>query len=101
MASTDLLIRGLMDKLIEEQLDDESLSSRHGVFELFKTEGAVRGDRRDAIFGFIMGAVITNFFTDFQKIYGRGLNSDEMKISVEAFQKRVFRIKSRIDETFT
>jgi hypothetical protein len=101
MSHTELIVRGLLDKLIEDNLTDEQLSSSHKFFESFKPAGAVRGDRRDAIFGYIMGVVMTRFYEDFQKIFKRAPNLEETKLVVEVITKQIFRIKSRIDETYT
>ena len=101
MVETEFLVRGLMDKLIEDQLKDGRLGLTHKMFESLKPAGAIRADRRDAVFGFVMGAVVAKFLEYFRGIYNRSPNEKEIEISGEVFQKRMLRIKSRIDETFT
>lgn len=101
MAETELIVRGLIDKLIEDQLTDAVLGSTHKMFEVLKPIGAIRGDRRDAVFGCIMGSVQAHFGELFNGIFKRYPNDEEIEIAVDVFQKRFLRIKSRIDETFT
>jgi hypothetical protein len=101
MAGTEVVIRGLVDKLIEDHLTDVDLGSSHKIFESFKVTGAIRNDRRDAVFGYIVGAVFTEFGKYFKDIFERYPNEEEITIAVDVFNNRLLRIKSRIDETFT
>ena len=98
---TELIVRGLIDKLIEDQLDYSVLGKTHQLFESLKTFGAIRVDRRDAVFGYIMGAVQSRFGNHFNEIYNRYPNIEEVAIAIDVFQKRMLQIRSRIDETFT
>jgi hypothetical protein len=101
MDGTEVVIRGLIDKLIEDHLTDVDLDSSHKIFESFKVTGAIRNDRRDAVFGYVVGAVFTEFGKFFKDIFKRYRNVEEMNIAVDVFNNRLLRIKSRIDETFT
>ena len=97
---TELVVRGLIDKLIEDQLEYSVLEKTHQTFQALKTFGAIRDDRGDAIFGYVMGAVQAHFGRHFNDIFNRYPNVEEMQIAVDVFQKRMLRIKSKIDETF-
>ena len=101
MVDSELTIRGIIDKLIDNQLNDVDLAMTHMTFEAMKYSGAIRGDRRDAVFGFIMGTLQSNFGALFRLMFNRNPNTDEVAIAVEVYQKNIYRIKSRIDETFT
>jgi hypothetical protein len=101
MPETELIIRGLIDKLIDDQLSDADLDLIHKTFEDLRPKGAIRDDRRDAVFGFIMGAVQAHFGELFRAIFKRNPTVEEIGIAVDVFSKRLPRIKSRIDETFT
>jgi len=101
MSESELFVRGLMDTLIEDQLTDDSLDITHKMFERLKPTGAIRSDRRDAVFGFVVGSVVAKFFEYFRRMYNRSPNDKEVELSVDVFHKRMLRIKSRIDETFT
>ena len=97
---TELVVRGLVDKLIEDQLEYSVLEKTHQMFQALKTFGAVRDSRRDAILGYIMGAVQSHFGRHFNDIYNRYPTTEEITIAVDVFQKRMLQIKSKVDETF-
>jgi hypothetical protein len=101
MSSVELVVRGLMDKLLDNQLREENLTLLRDVFGISIPSEAIRGDLRDAVFGYVMGAVQSNFLTLFRTIFNRNPKKEELKIAIDIYQKNITRIKNRINETFT
>ena len=90
-----------MNNLLDNQLREEDLSLLRDAFELSIPSDAIRGDLRDAVFGYLMGAVQSNFFTIFRTIFNRNPRKEEIKIAIDVYQKNIDRILKRINETFT
>ena len=101
MTSIELAVRGLMDKLLDNQLREENLILLRDAFAISTPSEAIRGDLRDAVFGYVMGAVQSNFLTLFRTIFNRNPKKEELKIAIDVYQNNITRIKNRIDETFT
>ena len=101
MSSVELVVRDLMEKLLDNQLREENLTLLREAFEISIPSEAIRGDLRDAVFGYVMGTVQSNFFTLFRTIFNRNPKKEELKIAIDVYQKKITLIKKRIDETFT
>jgi hypothetical protein len=101
MSSVELIVRGLMDKLLDNQLREENLTLLRDAFGVSIPSEAVRGDLRDTFFGYVMGAVQSNFLTLFRTIFDRNPKKEELRIAIDVYQKNITRIKNRIDETFS
>lgn len=93
----DILVRGFVEKIIDDQLSEENLAKNHEFFESLKP---VVGNRRDAIFGYILGKVISKV-EDFFIILQRKPTQIELIEAATATRNRFLRIQSRINETFT
>ena len=91
------MVRGFVEKLIDIELSEEKLARNHKFFEYLKP--AVT-DRRDAIFGYILGVVMTKV-ADFFVLLKREATEIELIEAATATRKRFLEIKSRINETFT
>ena len=90
-------LRGYIEKLIDSQLTNEQLSVSHKFFE--KLQPAV-ADRRDAIFGCVIGAVFAQI-NDVFLLGRREPTHEEIEEIGRAIKNRLLEIKSRINETFT
>ena len=101
MSSIELIVRGLMDKILNDQLREEDLRLFYDAFKLLIPSEAIRGDLRDAAFGYVMGTVQSNFLTLFRTIFNRNPNREEMEIALDVYQKNINKIKNKIDKTFS
>ena len=91
------MFRGFVEKIIDDQLSEQNLAKNHAFFEYLKP---VVGNRRDAIFGYILGVVMTKV-ADFFVLLKREATEIELIEAATATRKRFLEIKSRINETFT
>ncbi|MEJ2240845.1 MAG: hypothetical protein P8Y18_01700 [Candidatus Bathyarchaeota archaeon] len=89
MSSAELIVRGLMDKLLDDQLRKEDLTLLHDAFVLLIPSEAIRGDLRDAAFGYILGTIQSNFLTLFRTIFNRNPNKEEMEITIDVYQNNI------------
>ena len=97
--SFDLVnLRGLVEKIIDTQLDKRNLATTHRFFEVLKP---VVSNRVDAVFGYIIGQVYANCTYVFTLLLKREATQEEVDEIANAISKRFFEIKSRINETFT
>ena len=101
MSSVDVIIRSLMDKLLDNQLREADLALLRDAFEMSIPSEVIGGNLKDVVFGYVMGTVQSNFLSLFRTMFNRNPNREEMKIAVDVYQKNFARIKKRIDETFS
>ena len=97
--SFDLVIlRGMVEKIIDTQLDKKNLANTHRFFEVLKP---VVSNRVDAVFGYIVGQIHGNCSGLFSSLLKREATQEEVDEIANAIIKRFFEIKSKINETFT
>ena len=97
--SFDLVtLRGLVEKIIDEQLAKENLANMHAMFEALKP--AVK-NRDDAIFGYIIGWSTASIYRMVTAILNRGLTQEEINEVAGTVTRRSLEIKHKIMETFT
>ncbi|MEJ2270932.1 MAG: hypothetical protein P8X91_00275 [Candidatus Bathyarchaeota archaeon] len=101
MSSVDVIIRTLMDNLLDNQLGESELVLLRDAFELSIPSEVIEGNLKDVVFGYLMGTVQSNFLSLFRTIFNRNPNREEIKIAVDVYQKNFARIKKRIDDTFS
>lgn len=95
--SSELIIRGYTEYLIDNELSAENLAKKHKFFESLKP---VVENRRDAIFGYILGKVMTKILDLFDLLKQEPTQEELIQVAT-ATRKRYLEIKSRINETFT
>ena len=96
--SFDVVVRGLVEKMIDQQLSKQNLALMHKMFEALRP--AVK-NREDAIFGYIVGWTGASITQIISIILKRSPTQEENEEIVKALHTRIFEIKSRIHETFT
>ena len=96
--SFDVVIRGVVEKIIDQQLTEENLALMHTLFESLRP--AVK-NREDAIFGYIIGWTSASILQTIVIILKRNPTQEEYQEIVNALHTRILTIKSRIHETFT
>ena len=84
-------------QLIDQQLTDEKMERQHKFFEKLKPSV---GDRRDAIFGCVIGIVFAKM-SDVFVILQRQPTEEELEEIRKAITKSFSEIKSRVNQTFT
>jgi len=89
-------MRGLIEQTIDSNLADESLEELHNTFEMLKP---MINSREDAMFGFIVGAVVATFSNLHSMILGRKPTDQEIDEMGKLLQERSPLIKSRVLET--
>ena len=90
-------LRGLVERIIDNQLTDENLAITHQLFERWKP--AVK-NREDAVFGYIIGYVNASVSSLFQHL-GRVPTQEEFSEMGNSVRNNIRRIRSRINETMT
>jgi hypothetical protein len=89
------MLRGVVEKSIDNLLSDRSLSNCKGIFDNMKP--AIKNSD-DAIFGYLYGYVIGSLEAIFNTL-SRQPTKEEMEEIVNAISKRTMEIKSRIYQT--
>jgi hypothetical protein len=89
--------RGLVEKIIDSTLEDESLQTAH---QFFKEIEPVVGNENDAVYGYVIGIIYTRIINLFT-VLKRKPSMEEMNELNMAIRKRLFEIKSEINKTFT
>jgi hypothetical protein len=90
-------LRGLVEKLLDLMLTDQSLSSSRMMFESMQP---MIKNTDDAVFGYVYGFISGNLSVIFATLH-RLPTSEEFEEIVNATSKRVLEIKSRIYQTKT
>ena len=90
------LMRGVIEQAIDSNLTDESLEELQVRFEMLKP---IITSREDAMFGFIVGAVVATFSNLYSMILRRKPTDQEVDEMGKILQERSALIKSRILET--
>lgn len=91
------MLRGAVEKSIDNLLSDTSLSNCRIIFDNMKP---AINNSDDAIFGYLYGYVFGSLETIFNAL-NRQPTNEEMKEIVNAITKRTMEIKSRIFQTKT
>ena len=89
-------MRGVIEQAIDSNLTDESLEELQIRFEMLKP---IITSREDAMFGFIVGAVVATFSNLYSMILRRKPTDQEIDEMGKLLQGRSSLIKSRILET--
>jgi hypothetical protein len=98
MSSNAITLRGLLEKMIDDQLSEQRLVRTHQVFEALRPAVS---KREDAIFGYIIGWTTASIFDLFTKLVNRPFTDEEMNEVVETIRRRSLEIRNRIMETST
>lgn len=98
MSSNIIILRGLLEKIIDERLTEQFLTKAHDFFE--KLRPAV-SKREDAIFGYIIGETIARSFASFTKTVNRDFTEEEIDEVFNIIERRSLEIRRRIMETST
>ncbi len=98
MSYSAITLRGLLEKIIDEQLTEQCLAKTHELFEAFRPAVS---KREDAVFGYIVGWVSATIFDLFTKIVNRAFTQEEIDEVAETITRRSLEIKHRIMETST
>jgi hypothetical protein len=91
------MLRGAIEKAIDNMLSDTSLSTCRTIFEAMKP---AINNSDDAIFGYVYGHVIGSLETIFNSLNRQPTNEEVSEIA-NAIRKRTMEIKSRIYQTKT
>jgi len=98
MSSNAITLRGLLEKIIDEQLAEQKLAKAHELFEALRPAVS---KREDAIFGYIVGWATATTFDLFTKIVNRPFTQEEIDEVAGTITRRSLEIKHRIMETST
>ena len=94
--SLEPAIRGIIEKIIDINLDEESLLKKNLIFKYYQEEGII-GSVESALFG----AVWTNVVTALVDVKNRArqeISESEMDEFKRVFASRALEIKSKINE---
>ena len=91
-------LRGIIEKIIDEQLRDHELAMTHQLFESWKP---IIKNREDAVFNYIVGYVNRSAEMLFIAVLQRLATQEEMSEVAKSVKNNRARIKSRITETMT
>lgn len=89
-------LRGIIEKIIDDELSDDKLSSNYGVFTEFKNRGLL-DSVSSAMFGRIYMRAYSSWL-NYKDEHGGEISPEEAMEFVRIFEKRAIEIKSKISE---
>ncbi len=89
-------LRGTVEKIIDINLDDESLRGKCQIFQYYQTQGIINSVE-SAVFGAVWTNVITTF-VDMKARTNQEISNSEMEEFRRIFASRAIEIKSKIKE---
>ena len=89
-------LRGTVEKIIDINLDDESLRKKCQMFQYYQDQGVI-SSVESAVFGTVWTNVITTF-VDMKERTNQEISNSEMEEFQKIFVSRALEIKSKIKE---
>jgi hypothetical protein len=89
-------LRGIIEKVIDEELSEDKLSSNYGVFAEFRNRGLL-DSVPSAMFGRIYMRAYSSWL-NYKDEHGGEISPEEAMEFVRIFEKRAIEIKSKISE---
>ena len=89
-------LRGTVEKIIDINLDDESLRKKCQMFQYYQDQGII-SSVESAVFGSVWTNVITTF-VDMKARTNQEISNSEMEEFQKIFASRALEIKSKIKE---
>lgn len=91
-------IRGIIEQTIDYAISDEQMSIYQ---QFFKTLKPYVQSQEDAVFGFVVGSVITSIINFFFTVFRKKLTPNEIEETRRIIYRRIHEIRSRVLVTLT